>query len=978
MIGKPDLVAMPFDVTKEQLQSLHNLSKEPAERSHALEALGGAAGIAQKLSSDFQNGVFPSSCKERQESFGKNEYAQPVPKTFYELCIDALNDTTMIILCASAGLSLLIGVVKGGEWYEGAAILMAVVIVTLVTAVNEYKKEQQFQDLNKVKEMVTNRVVRGGVEQPGLSASEIVVGDIVRLGEGDKVPADGIVCSHPMGNLTSDESSLTGEPEPDRKDDSSSRAMLYSGCLIASGEADMIVTSVGDYSQQGKIRLNLAAREEDPTPLQEKLEDVAELIGWAGLAVAVASFVVLTISWALDGNYTYQEFVVESSWKSLLDFLIIAVTIVAVAVPEGLPLAVTISLAYSMHKMMADNNLVRKLQACETMGSATNICSDKTGTLTQNRMTVVEGYMCDSHFTVQGDNCSIRNPTRNEALQRFYRAAALNSTGTCQQLDNGEWAFHGNKTECAILMLAKILSGRKDTSTTDELRAQIRDTHRQPFNSQNKFATVAIQHQGVGSEMYLTGAPEKALGEYCSFVDNGSGKPVKLDQAKQRELLEKSTGLAKKGLRTVAITYKLLPNKSDLAAAAANPGDMVLLALVGIKDPLRDDVPEAVKRCQGAGIFVRMVTGDNIHTALHIAQECGILVPGQENIAIEGPQFNSMSDEEIIAKLPVLRVLARSSPNDKLRLVELLQRTNEVVAVTGDGTNDAPALKKANVGLSMGKTGTQVAMDASDIVILDDNFASIVKSVKWGRSVFDNIRKFIQFQLTINIVALTVSFCSAAYCAIPANTPEDTAETSFDTEKCTPLNAIQLLWINLIMDSMGALALATEKPSESLLDRKPVGKNDSLVSPMMWRNIGVMATFQLVVLYLLMTNTEMLGFGTVDFRSRRHYTLLFNVFVWMQIFNEFNSRRLDNTPDCLSGVLTSTIFMGVIVSTIAVQYLFIEYGGEYTKTDNLGTDDWIRTVAIAAIGLPVGYVVRALKLFVKDEPTVAQAKAKIA
>jgi len=371
-----------------------------------------------------------------------------------------------------------------------------------------------------------------------------------------------------------------------------------------------------------------------------------------------------------------------------------------------------------------------------------------------------------------------------------------------------------------------------------------------------------------------------------------------------------------------------------------------------------------------------MVTGDNIHTALHIAQECGILVPGEENIAIEGPQFNSMSDEEVLSKLPLLRVLARSSPNDKLRLVELLQRQNEVVAVTGDGTNDAPALKKANVGLSMGKTGTQVAMDASDIVILDDNFASIVKSVKWGRSVFDNIRKFIQFQLTINIVALTVSFCSAAYCAIPANTPKDTAETSFDTEKCTPLNAIQLLWINLIMDSMGALALATEKPSESLLDRKPVAKTDSLVSPMMWRNIGVMAAFQLAVLYLLMTQPETLGFGIVEFRSRYHYTLLFNVFVWMQIFNEFNSRRLDNTPDCLSGVLTSTIFMGVIISTVVVQYLFIEYGGDYTKTVELSTEDWIRTVGIAAIGLPVGFVVRALQLFVKDEPTVGQLKAK--
>jgi calcium-translocating P-type ATPase len=955
---------MPFDITTAELQELHNLRKEDETRLHALATLGDGAGIAKKLNSDFRNGIFPKTKGERQELFGVNEYAQPTPKTFLELCIDALNDTTMIILCASAVLSLVIGMVKGGEWYEGVAILMAVVIVTLVTAVNEYQKEQQFQDLNKVKEQITSRVVRGGAENPGMSAAEIVVGDLVRLSEGDKIPADGVVISRPMGNLTSDESSLTGEAEPVRKNDVD-RPLLYSGCNIASGDCDMLVTSVGDYSQQGIIRLTLAAREEEPTPLQEKLEDVAELIGWAGLAVAIASFVVLTISWAFDGNYTYQEFVEESSWKALLDFLIIAVTIVAVAVPEGLPLAVTISLAYSMHKMMEDNNLVRKLQACETMGSATNICSDKTGTLTQNRMTVVQGFLCGEHFTVDSQGPTIDNPLKPDNLQQLYRSAALNSTGSCKQLDNGVWEFHGNKTECAILMLTSKLSG--DHSMSDTLRATITDTHRMPFNSANKFASVAYSHQGQ-SELFMTGAPEKVIANYCSYADDGGSKPVPLDAAGKQQRIEQATNLAKQGLRAIALTYKPLAKGADLKAEASAPSDMVLLAIVGIKDPLREDVKDAVKRCQGAGIMVRMVTGDNIHTALHIAQECGILVP--DALAIEGPQFASMSDEEIIAKLPNLRVLARSAPCDKQKLVELLQSQGEIVAVTGDGTNDAPALKKANVGLSMGKTGTEVAMDASDIVILDDNFASIVKSVKWGRSVFDNIRKFIQFQLTINIVALTVSFCSAAYCAIPANTPKDTATTSFDTEKCTPLNAIQLLWINLIMDSMGALALATENPSESLLDRKPVAKSASLVSPIMWRNIGVMAAFQLAVLFVLMATPENLGFEAIEFRSRHHYTLLFNVFVWMQIFNEFNSRRLDNTVNCFSGMGSSVIFMGVIISTVVVQYCFIEYGGDYTKTVNLTNDEWARTVGIAALCLPLGFIVRYLQLFVKDEVPV--------
>eukprot|EP00656_Telonema_subtile_P006658 TRINITY_DN1308_c0_g1_i1.p1 TRINITY_DN1308_c0_g1~~TRINITY_DN1308_c0_g1_i1.p1 ORF type:complete len:952 (+),score=292.94 TRINITY_DN1308_c0_g1_i1:200-3055(+) len=951
---------MGFDTGKEDLQKLHDLSTEDEERLHALKVLGGAEGICQKLDSSLNDGIQPVSCSARQSAFGANEYAEPEAKTFLELCVDALNDTTMIILCVSAVVSLGIGLIKGGEWYEGVAILMAVVIVTLVTAVNEYKKEQQFQDLNKIKEQVTNRVVRAGVEIPGMPAADICVGDIVKLGQGDKIPADGIVF-RTFGGLMSEQSSLTGEAEPLKKSEKGD-PLLYSGCLIAIGEGDMLVTSVGDSSQQGIIRLSLSARDEDQTPLQEKLEEVAELIGWIGLAVAVASFVVLTISWVNDGNYQWAE-LEEGSWKGLLDFLIIAVTIVAVAVPEGLPLAVTISLAYSMHKMMDDMNLVRKLQACETMGSATTICSDKTGTLTQNRMTVVEGSFCGAKFVVEDGRPTFDNTVAPDALQRLHRAAALNSTGSCEQLPNGVWNFHGNKTECAVLMLSSALGGNY-TDLRNEMQPSIID--RQPFNSEAKVAQVAVDHNGL-AEMYLTGAPEVVL-SHCVAQDLGGAQPVALDSKSRQDILDNITTLAKKGLRTVALTYKQLRSQAD----AEESNNMVLIGVVGIKDPLRNDVPSAVRACQDAGIFVRMVTGDNVHTALHIAQECGIL--GSGGIAIEGPQFNAMPDEEVIKLLPNLQVLARSSPNDKLRLVELLQSQDEVVAVTGDGTNDAPALKKANVGLSMGKTGTQVAMDASDIVIIDDNFASIVKSVKWGRSVFDNIRKFIQFQLTINVVALTVSFAAAVYCAFVP--PKDTAESSFDTEKCTPLNAIQLLWINLIMDSMGALALATEDPDESLLKRKPVGKSEGLVNATMWRNIAVHSIFQLSVLGVLMVQPETLGFSNVEFQSRHHYTLIFNVFVWFQIFNEFNSRRLDNTPDCLSGVLSSRIFMGVIFATVSVQYLFIEFGGDYTKTVKLSSNEWIRTVSIAALGLPLGFAIRSVGGLMQGAAEATEKKEK--
>jgi Ca2+-transporting ATPase len=953
---------MPFDTTREELAKLHDLQVTPETRFEALQKFGGPDGIFKVLRSNAENGIFPATCIEREEAFGRNEYAEPEPKSFAELCLEALNDTTMIILCVSAAVSLAIGVIKGdGEWYEGFAILMAVVIVTLVTAINEYKKEQQFQELNKVKGESKTKIRRGGTDQPDAPSGSVVVGDVIKLELGDKIPADGVLFRTYASGMQSDESSLTGEAEPVKK--TTATPMLYSGCLVSDGMGEMVVTSVGDTSQQGIIRMNLAEREEEQTPLQERLEVVAELIGWVGLAVATASFVVLTISWIAGGNYHWEE-LQEGSWKGLLDFLIIAVTIVAVAVPEGLPLAVTISLAYSMFKMMEDQNLVRKLHACETMGSATNICSDKTGTLTQNRMTVVRGYLCGQVFKTDSHGYpTVDNPILPEALTRLHLCAALNSNASVDMQDNGRHHFHGNKTECAILMFSHQLGGNYDRVRADMNGKTI---ERRPFNSANKVASVAVD-LGRSSEMYMTGAPEFVLAS-CTMQDMGKASPTPMNEADKQVVLDQVTELAKTGLRTVALAYKVLANGAE---ARELPGKMILLGIIGIKDPVRDEVPQAVADCKRAGIYVRMVTGDNIHTATHIAGECGILC--QNGIAIEGPQFNLMQDEEIKAIIPNLRVLARSSPNDKFRLVRLLQEMDEVVAVTGDGTNDAPALKKANVGLSMGMAGTQVAMDASDIVIIDDNFASIVQSVKWGRSVFDNIRKFIQFQLTINVVALTVSFASAVYCAFVP--PQDTATTSFDTEKCTPLNAIQLLWINLIMDSMGALALATEEPSADLLKRKPIKPDEGMVSQIMWRNIAVQAIFQLIVLALIMANPEGMGFEigpyeqagyTAMFQSRPHYTIIFNVFVWCQVFNEFNSRRLDNTPGCFAGVMSSKIFMGVIVATVAVQYLFVEYGGNYTKTVSLCMGDWLRTVGIASLTIPLGYVVRSQQLFIKD------------
>jgi len=958
---------MSFGTTQSELAALCDLNKEIPDRIKLLKGMGGAEGLSRKLNSDPKNGCMPASFEDRKKAFGENVFPEPDSKSFFELCMDALEDTTMIILCVAAVTSLVIGVVKGygsdilSELYEGLAILSAVVIVTLVTAINEMQKELQFQELNREKEATNSIVIRGGIEKSERT-NTLMVGDVVKLVTGDKIPADGIMFDG--FSVRADEASLTGEAETVRKT-ADDNAFMYSGCLVAEGTALMYVTAVGPQSQWGIIKQHLSEREEEETPLQEKLNVVAELIGQVGLGVAIACFVVLTISWVAAGNCQYHELVEESSWKALLDFLVIAVTIVAVAVPEGLPLAVTISLAYSMKKMMNDNNLVRHLQACETMGSATMICSDKTGTLTQNKMTVVEGFMSGEHFTVNFGTSpdgvpTIDNPVDATALELFHLAATLNCTASVKELPGGKKMIVGNATECAVLKLSRSF-GTFDASASMK-------TDFLPFSSKDKTSKCIVQTASGQSYAFITGAPERTI-DKCDTVHLLNGTAAPCDQAKW---LGKVQDLAKKGLRTVAIGYKKVSaDEVKAGISEVAPKGFALLTIVGVKDPVRPEVPDAVLACQRAGVTVRMVTGDNIDTARFIATECHIIEAGDGSVAMEGPVFAEKSDQEIKdlvdpAKGGKLRVLARSSPSDKLRLVQILKGLGEVVAVTGDGTNDAPALKEANVGLAMNIAGTEVAKDASDIVILDDNFSSIVAAIKWGRSVFDNIQKFIQFQLTINFVALILAFFSAVWCALVPPAETEFTKSSFDTDKCTPLNAIQLLWINLIMDSMGALALATEEPDNSLLDRMPVGRTQGLISPIMWRNIAVQGTYQLIVLFGILFKGDLvfsgddytLKKGEVFMQSRPHYTILFNAFVWCQIFNEFNSRRLDNEPSAFRGVLKSKIFVGVIAVTIAVQYAFIEYGGEFTKTVPLTQKDWLSTVAIGSITIPIGFLTR--------------------
>jgi Ca2+-transporting ATPase len=688
---------------------------------------------------------------------------------------------TLMILAACAFVSLIVGIATEG-WpkgaHDGLGIVASILLVVFVTASSDYRQSLQFKDLDKEKKKITVQVTRSGYRQK-LSIYDLLAGDIVHLSIGDQVPADGLFLSG--FSLLINESSLTGESEPVAVN--AENPFLLSGTKVQDGSCKMLVTTVGMRTQWGKLMATLSEGGDDETPLQVKLNGVATIIGKIGLIFAVITFAVLTESLfrrkISDGTYL--------SWTGddaleLLEFFAIAVTIVVVAVPEGLPLAVTLSLAFAMKKMMNDKALVRHLAACETMGSATSICSDKTGTLTTNHMTVVKACICGKIKEVDGasDTKSLFSELPDSVMTMLSQSIFNNTGGDVVINQDGKREILGTPTETAILEFGLSLGG--DFSAVRQASTLIKV---EPFNSAKKRMGVVIQLPGGALRAHCKGASEIILAS-CNKYLNEEGNVVPLDKATIDHLNATIDSFANEALRTLCLAY--MEVQDGFSANDQIPEDgYTCIGIVGIKDPVRPGVKESVAICRSAGITVRMVTGDNINTAKAIARECGILTEG--GIAIEGPDFRTKSEEEMTQLIPNIQVMARSSPLDKHTLVKHL-RTNldEVVAVTGDGTNDAPALHEADIGLAMGIAGTEVAKESADVIILDDNFSTIVTVAKWGRSVYINIQKFVQFQLTVNVVALVVNFSSACLTG------------------SAPLNAVQLLWVNMIMDTKGALA----------------------------------------------------------------------------------------------------------------------------------------------------------------------------
>ncbi|XP_057323718.1 plasma membrane calcium-transporting ATPase 2 isoform X7 [Microplitis mediator] len=916
-------------------------------------------------------------------------------------------------------------------WIEGLAILISVVVVVLVTAFNDYSKERQFRGLqNRIEGEHKFAVIRQA-EVKQISVSDIVVGDICQIKYGDLLPADGLLIQ--SNDLKVDESSLTGESDHVKKGEAFD-PMVLSGTHVMEGSGKMLVTAVGVNSQAGIIFTLLGAAvdqqeqeikkmkkeakkqrkkkslpgdeageitgnshpgsggsvkqhdgenhaapsgggghadgKKEKSVLQAKLTKLAIQIGYAGSTIAVLTVIILIVQFSVKKFY-----IQKAAWSSVyinnfIRHLIIGVTVLVVAVPEGLPLAVTLSLAYSVKKMMKDNNLVRHLDACETMGNATAICSDKTGTLTTNRMTVVQSYICEKLSKTIPPFSDLPSHVGNLIVQSISINSAYTSRIMPSQ-DPTELPMQvGNKTECALLGFVLAMGQNYQTVRDDQPEETF--TRVYTFNSVRKSMSTVVPRPGGGYRLFTKGASEIIM-KKCAFIYGRDGHLEKFTREMQDRLVKNVIEpMACDGLRTISIAYRdFVPGKAEInqVHSEGEPNwedeenivnNLTCLCIVGIEDPVRPEVPEAIRKCQKAGITVRMVTGDNINTARSIALKCGIFKPNEDFLILEGKEFNRRirdSNGEVQQHLldkvwPKLRVLARSSPTDKYTLVKgIIDSTcsvsREVVAVTGDGTNDGPALKKADVGFAMGIAGTDVAKEASDIILTDDNFSSIVKAVMWGRNVYDSIAKFLQFQLTVNIVAVIVAFIGA--CAV----------------QDSPLRAVQMLWVNLIMDTLASLALATELPTPDLLLRKPYGRTKPLISRTMMKNILGQAIYQLTVIFtLLFAGDKMLdiptGLGVAEKGGgapTQHFTIIFNTFVMMTLFNEFNARKIHGQRNVFQGIFTNPIFYSIWIGTMLSQVVIIQYGKMAFSTKALTLEQWLWCIFFGIGTLVWGQVV---------------------
>lgn len=881
----------------------------------------------------FHLGLTDQEVLQSREKHGVNLLTPPKRPSLLKLYLEKFEDPVVRVLLVAAVFSLIISIIEN-EYAETIGIIAAILLATGIGFYFEYDANKKFDLLNAVNEETLVKVIRNGRIQE-IPRKDVVVGDIVVLETGEEIPADGELIE--AISLQVNESNLTGEPvinkttvEADFDEEATYASnLVMRGTTVVDGHGSMKVLRVGDATEIGKVARQSTEQSTEPTPLNIQLTKLANLIGKIGFTVAGLAFLIFFIKDVV----LYFDFGALNGWhdwlpvlERTLKYFMMAVTLIVVAVPEGLPMSVTLSLALNMRRMLATNNLVRKMHACETMGAITVICTDKTGTLTQNLMQVHE-----PNFYGLKDGGKLAD---DDISKLIAEGISANSTAFLEETGEGEKPKGvGNPTEVALLLW---LNGQNRNYLELRERAQVLD--QLTFSTERKFMATLVKSPLIGKKvLYIKGAPEIVLGKCKEVILDGR----RVDSVEYRSTVEAQLlSYQNMAMRTLGFAFRIVEdNEPDDCVALVSENNLNFLGVVAISDPIRPDVPAAVAKCQSAGIGIKIVTGDTPGTATEIARQIGLWkLEDTERNRITGVAFAELSDEEALNRVMDLKIMSRARPTDKQRLVQLLQQKGAVVAVTGDGTNDAPALNHAQVGLSMG-TGTSVAKEASDITLLDDSFNSIGTAVMWGRSLYKNIQRFIVFQLTINFVALLIVLLGSIV----------------GTE--LPLTVTQMLWVNLIMDTFAALALASIPPSESVMNDKPRRSTDFIISKAMRQNIfGVGTVFLVVLMAMIYYFTNADGGMTVQ-----RLTVFFTFFVMLQFWNLFNARVFGTIDSAFKGLAKSYGMELIVLAILGGQFLIVQFGGAVFRTEPLDWQTWLIIIGSSSLVLWIGELIRFVK-----------------
>ena len=1030
--GDDEGVSGDFDM-KKIFNNEYNTSAHASEK-YFKDNCKSVEHIAQVFRTDLVNGLSSSNKGDlewRERKWGNNHLPPEKENSILAHIIECFEDPTLRVLLVASIVSLIIGVAKDGiksGWIEGTAIFFAVFLVVSISSYMNYQETEQFLKLSRETKLKKVLVIRDGREKE-ISIEDVLVGDVLKLRIGDIINVDGFVFGDAKAGM--DESPVTGESDImwkvnnfELKGQKYTCPFVFSGSQVVDGYGNMVVAAVGDKTFEGanKALLNSSGGkgeddddddDADLTPLKKQLNELSNLIGDLGYLMAILIGFVLFLKETIINLYLGISIWTSHELDVLVNAFIIAVTVIVVAIPEGLPMAVTIALAYSVDKMKREHNLVKHLDKSEAMGNVNNVCTDKTGTLTLGVMRVTAFYIEEQDIRLSKDKINDNN-LRDLVWNCIYKNI------TCVETidEKGKPVLNGDMTEKALYTYLK--------EASYPLEGNRKGLYVLPFKSDYKYM-MNIYKEEDGYTLYAKGAPER-VGEFFSLFRVRGGQEENYEEHKQ-DLFDKQAEYAEDSMRTLIFGYKKVTEEEIKKSKDAHPDDdlgffqelakgLCFAFMVGIRDDNRPDVPEAIRKCHHAGITVRMVTGDNINTAIAISKDVGIIEPNQaaqcketakkfraeveknpdnaplairsldHPIALEGEIFRvacggiTKKQQEKGGELEIflnnreafkhtvrdLKIIARASPEDKFILVFGLKELGNIVAVTGDGTNDAPALRQAHVGFAMGIRGTDIAKDAADVVLLDDSFSSIVTACKYGRNVYDCIRKFVQFQLTTNVVAVFMTFLGGIIL------------------KDSPLNAIQMLWVNLIMDSFASLALATEDPTEALLDRKPYSREASILTPMMKLNIVSQSIFQISTLTVIIFYGDYI-FGVPSDRNLEHFmwnnvngyhfTIFFNIFVFMQVFNSINARKLQKDElNVFTGICGNWLYILIQSIIIVGQIILVTFGGRAVRTHPLSLRQHGECLAISGFTLVWGFFVKLLPIDVTEETTEGEEQVK--